>query len=71
MVTEAPSGTGGLQFDRAEFGSGITAACTACRRPIHGYYYEVNRLVACEALTCCSMLSRVSRPSVLMPAYCC
>jgi hypothetical protein len=49
MTTQGPVGTGGLQFERADFGGATTTTCAACARPVHDYYYEVNGHIACEA----------------------
>jgi len=53
-VTNPASGTplplgGGLQFDRAERGSGAAEmTCAACKQPITTTYYEINGTVTCQ-----------------------
>lgn len=47
--TTGSSGTGGLQFDRAETPSTASAgsSCVVCKRPLSGSYFEVNGKTVC------------------------
>ncbi len=47
--TGPESGTGGLQFDRAETPSAAPAgsACVVCKQPLSGTYFEVNGKTVC------------------------
>jgi hypothetical protein len=44
---EPPADQSPLQFDKAELAGGGGAACTSCRAPITGTYFEANGNVVC------------------------
>lgn len=48
-ASQTPTPAEGLQFDRAEFAPGATLACTICKTPLQGEYFQVNGKNICPA----------------------